>query len=99
MRSRPRARGLARAGSLQNAVVVDGDRVLNPEGLRFEDEFVRHKALDAVGDLYVLGAPVLGRFEGRYAGHALNNALVRAVAQQPSAWRELTFATDLAKAV
>ena len=59
-----RAAGLARGGSLENAVVIDGDRVLNPEGLRRPDEFVRHKALDAVGDLYVLGAPILGRFEG-----------------------------------
>jgi len=94
-----RARGLARAGGLENAIVVDGDRVLNPEGLRFANEFVRHKALDAVGDLYVLGAPVLGRFEGRYAGHALNNALVRALMADPDAWRERTFATALAEAV
>lgn len=94
-----RARGLARAGGLENALVVDGDRILNPEGLRFADEFVRHKALDAVGDLYVLGAPVLGRFEGRYAGHALNNALVRALMARPAAWRERTFAADLAEAV
>jgi UDP-3-O-[3-hydroxymyristoyl] N-acetylglucosamine deacetylase len=94
-----RARGLAQAGGLQNAIVVDGDRVLNPEGLRFPDEFVRHKALDAVGDLYVLGAPVLGRFEARFAGHALNNALVRAVVANPRAWRVRTFAADLARAV
>ena len=94
-----RAQGLARAGGLENAVVVDGDRVLNPEGLRFTNEFVRHKALDAVGDLYVLGAPVLGRFEGRYAGHALNNALIRAVGAEPMAWRIRTFATPLAQAV
>jgi UDP-3-O-[3-hydroxymyristoyl] N-acetylglucosamine deacetylase len=94
-----RARGLARAGGLENALVVDGDRLLNPEGLRFENEFVRHKALDAVGDLYVLGAPVLGRFEARYAGHALNNALVRALMARPQAWRERDFATDLARAV
>jgi UDP-3-O-[3-hydroxymyristoyl] N-acetylglucosamine deacetylase len=94
-----RARGLAQAGGLENAIVVDGDRILNPEGLRFADEFVRHKALDAVGDLYVLGAPLIGRFEGRYAGHALNNGLVRALAATPSAWRERTFAADLAEAV
>ena len=79
--------------------MVDGDRILNPEGLRFSNEFVRHKALDAVGDLYVLGAPVLGRFEARYAGHALNNALIRAVGAEPAAWRIRTFATDLAQAV
>jgi UDP-3-O-[3-hydroxymyristoyl] N-acetylglucosamine deacetylase len=84
--------GLARGGSLENVVVIDCDRVLNPEGLRWADEFVRHKALDAVGDLSLLGAPVLGRFEGRYAGHAINNALVRAVLARPQAWRlrELT---------
>jgi UDP-3-O-[3-hydroxymyristoyl] N-acetylglucosamine deacetylase len=94
-----RARGLALGGSLDNAIVVDGDRVLNAEGLRFADEFVRHKALDAIGDLYVLGAPVIGRFEGRYAGHAINNALVRALAAQPAAWRERTFAPKFAQAV
>ena len=72
-----RALGLARGGSMDNCVVIDDDRVLNPEGLRRPDEFVRHKALDAIGDLYVLGGPVLGRFEGELAGHGLNNALVR----------------------
>ena len=61
--------------------------MLNPEGLRRPDEFVRHKALDAIGDLYLLGAPLLGRFEGSYAGHALNNALVRALLARPAAWR------------
>ena len=92
-----RAIGLARGGSLENAVVIDGDRILNPEGLRFADEFVRHKALDAVGDLYVLGAPILGRFEGRKAGHTLNNAVVRALLARPSAWREVTFERELAE--
>jgi UDP-3-O-[3-hydroxymyristoyl] N-acetylglucosamine deacetylase len=82
-----REAGLARGGSLDNAVVIDGDRILNPEGLRRPDEFVRHKALDAVGDLYVLGAPILGRFEGVYAGHALNNLLCRALLAHPRAWR------------
>jgi UDP-3-O-[3-hydroxymyristoyl] N-acetylglucosamine deacetylase len=94
-----RARGLARGGSLENAIVIDGDRVLNPEGLRRPDEFVRHKALDAVGDLYVLGAPILGRFEGRYAGHALNNALCRALLARPSAWRLSILSEALAQAV
>lgn len=95
-----RAQGLALGGGLDNAVVVDGDRILNPEGLRFApDEFVRHKALDAIGDLYVLGAPVIGRFEGRYAGHALNNALVSALVEQADAWRWRTFASELAEAV
>lgn len=82
-----REAGLARGGSLENAVVIDGDRVLNPEGLRRPQEFVRHKALDAVGDLYVLGAPLLARFEGVYAGHALNNRLCRALLERPRAWR------------
>jgi UDP-3-O-[3-hydroxymyristoyl] N-acetylglucosamine deacetylase len=71
--------GLARGGSLANAVVVDGDKVLNPEGLRFADEFVRHKMLDVVGDLALAGAPVSGRFVGSRTGHMLNNMLVRAL--------------------
>ena len=94
-----REAGLARGGSLENAVVVDGDHVLNPEGLRRPDEFVRHKALDAVGDLYLLGCPLIGRFEGLYAGHALNNALVREVLARPKAWRRRTLSPALAQAV
>jgi len=94
-----RAAGLARGASMENAVVLDGDRVLNPEGLRRPDEFVRHKALDAVGDLYVLGAPLLARFEGLYAGHGLNNQVVRALAANPRAWRMRTLAPELAQAV
>jgi UDP-3-O-[3-hydroxymyristoyl] N-acetylglucosamine deacetylase len=94
-----REAGLARGGSLENAVVIDGDRVLNPEGLRRPDEFVRHKALDAVGDLYVLGAPLLGRFEGVRAGHALNNLAVRALLDRPQAWRLSSLAPGLARAV
>lgn len=94
-----RAAGLARGASMENAVVLDGDRVLNPEGLRRPDEFVRHKALDAVGDLYVLGAPLLARFEGLYAGHGLNNQVVRALAANPRAWRLRTLAPELAQAV
>jgi UDP-3-O-[3-hydroxymyristoyl] N-acetylglucosamine deacetylase len=82
-----RAMGLARGGSMENAVVIDGDRILNAEGLRRPNEFVRHKALDAVGDLYVLGSPLLARFEGYLAGHALNNDLVRALLANPQAWR------------
>lgn len=83
-----RRAGLARGGSLENAVVIDGEAILNPGGLRMEREFVRHKALDAVGDLYVLGAPLLARYEGFKAGHAVNNRLVRALLDQPNAWRE-----------
>jgi UDP-3-O-[3-hydroxymyristoyl] N-acetylglucosamine deacetylase len=94
-----RAAGLARGGSLENVVVIDGERVLNPEGLRRPDEFVRHKALDAIGDLYLLGAPLIARFEGRYAGHGLNNALVRAVMASPECWRERVAAEALAEAV
>ena len=94
-----RAMGLARGGSLENAVVIEGDRILNPEGLRRPDEFVRHKALDAIGDLYVLGAPIVGRFEGKLAGHGINNQLVRALLAQPQSWRVRTFAPELALAV
>jgi len=94
-----RAMGLARGGTLDNVVVIEGDRVLNPEGLRRPDEFVRHKALDAIGDLFVLGAPVLGRFEGVLAGHGINNLLVRALAAKPGAWRYRTFAEELREAV
>jgi UDP-3-O-[3-hydroxymyristoyl] N-acetylglucosamine deacetylase len=94
-----RAMGLARGGSMDNAVVIDGDEILNPEGLRMEREFVKHKALDAVGDLYVLGGPVIGRFEGRYSGHALNNKLVRALVARPEAWRLVSFDQELAEAV
>jgi UDP-3-O-[3-hydroxymyristoyl] N-acetylglucosamine deacetylase len=82
-----RAAGLGRGGSLDNAVVVDGDRVLNPGGLRFPDEFVRHKLLDAVGDLALAGAPLAARFTGHRSGHALNNRLLRALMADPSAWR------------
>ena len=93
-----RQAGLARGGSLENAVVIDGDDILNPGGLRMEREFVRHKALDAIGDLYVLGAPILGRYEGYKAGHALNNKLVRALLAAPHAWREVTRVPELAQA-
>ena len=94
-----RSIGLARGGSMENAVVIEGDRILNPEGLRRPDEFVRHKALDAIGDLYVLGAPILGRFEGVLAGHGLNNQLVRALLASPKSWRYRTLVTELAEAV
>jgi UDP-3-O-[3-hydroxymyristoyl] N-acetylglucosamine deacetylase len=94
-----RAMGLARGGTMDNCVVIEGDRVLNPEGLRRPDEFVRHKALDAIGDLYVLGAPILGRFEGELAGHGINNQLVRALAARPEAYRVRTFADEIAVAV
>ena len=81
-----RERGLTLGGSLDNAVVVDRGRVLNRDGLRFEDEFVRHKILDCIGDLYLAGAPLIGHVEGRKVGHTLNNRLLRALFAQPDAW-------------
>ena len=86
-----RAMGLGRGGSLDNAIVIDDFRVLNAEGLRFDDEFVKHKALDAVGDLYLLGHPLIGAFHGHKSGHALNNQLVRALIADRAAWEEVTF--------
>ena len=80
------AAGLAQGGSLDNAVVVDGSRVLNPAGLRMADEFVRHKALDAVGDLAMAGAPLQARFVAHRPGHAINNKLLRALMADRSAW-------------
>ena len=85
--ARLRAAGLARGGSLANAVVVDGPLVLNPGGLRHPDEFVRHKLLDVVGDLAMAGAPLQARFRGHRSGHALNNRLLRALFAEPGAWR------------
>ena len=93
-----RKAGLARGGSLENAVVIDGDQILNPGGLRMEREFVKHKALDAIGDLYVLGAPLLGRYEGVKAGHAINNLLVRELLARPQAWREVVRVPEMAMA-
>lgn len=86
-----RKMGLARGGSLDNAVVISGDSVMNPDGLRYSDEFVRHKILDAVGDLYLAGAPIVGRFHGVRSGHALNNQLLRAVFADRTAWRYETL--------
>ncbi len=81
-----RAAGLARGGSLDNAVVVSGDKVLNEGGLRYDDEFVRHKALDAIGDLFLAGAPLRGHFYGQRSGHGTNNALLRALFADAEAW-------------
>lgn len=83
--------------SLENAVGIDDDEVMNPEGLRYEDEFVKHKLLDAIGDLYLMGMPVLGEFRGHMSGHALNNKLARAVARCDDAW-EVTTIGDAAGA-
>ncbi len=86
-----RAAGLALGGSLKNAVVVsiNGDRVLNEEGLRYEDEFVRHKALDCIGDLYLAGAPIGGLYRGIYSGHTLNNQLLRKLFAEKNAFRRV----------
>ena len=86
-----REKGLGRGGSLDNAIVVDDFRVLNADGLRMDDEFVKHKALDAVGDLYLLGRPLIGAFYGHKSGHALNNLLVRKLLADRGAWEEVTF--------
>jgi UDP-3-O-[3-hydroxymyristoyl] N-acetylglucosamine deacetylase len=86
-----RAQGLALGGSLDNAIVMDEYRVLNADGLRYEDEFVKHKVLDAIGDLYLLGHPLLGAFSAFKSGHALNNALLRRLLEEKSAWEYATF--------
>jgi UDP-3-O-[3-hydroxymyristoyl] N-acetylglucosamine deacetylase len=86
-----RDNGLALGGGLDNAVVLDEYRVLNAEGLRFADEFIRHKLLDAIGDLYLLGKPLLGAFYAHKSGHALNNRLLRAVLAQPDVLEVVTF--------
>lgn len=87
-----RSNGLARGGSLENAIVLDEYRVLNNDGLRYEDEFAKHKVLDAIGDLYMLGYPILGAFYAHKSGHALNNKLLRGLLQNESAWEFATFA-------
>ncbi|MDP1635469.1 MAG: UDP-3-O-acyl-N-acetylglucosamine deacetylase, partial [Gallionellaceae bacterium] len=86
-----RSQGLALGGNLDNAIVMDEYRVINPDGLRFEDEFVKHKVLDAIGDLYLLGHPLIGAFSGYKSGHALNNALCRALLADETAWELTTF--------
>ena len=86
-----RSQGLALGGSLDNAIVMDEYRVLNTDGLRYEDEFVKHKILDAIGDLYQLGHPLIGAFTGVKSGHALNNKLLRALLADAEAWEFVTF--------
>lgn len=86
-----RANGLALGGSLDNAIVMDEFRVLNSDGLRYEDEFVKHKVLDAIGDLYLLGHPIIGAFYAHKSGHALNNRLLRTLLQDQSAWEYVSF--------
>jgi UDP-3-O-[3-hydroxymyristoyl] N-acetylglucosamine deacetylase len=86
-----RSQGLALGGSLDNAIVMDDYRVLNTDGLRYEDEFVKHKLLDAIGDLYLLGHPLIGAFSGHKSGHALNNRLLRKLLEKREAWEYATF--------
>jgi UDP-3-O-[3-hydroxymyristoyl] N-acetylglucosamine deacetylase len=86
-----RQKELALGGSLDNAIVVDDYRVMNEDGLRYEDEFVKHKILDAIGDLYLLGHSLIGSFSGHKSGHALNNRLLRELISQKDAWEEITF--------
>lgn len=85
---------LALGGSMENAVVVDDYRVLNADGLRYEDEFVRHKVLDAIGDLYLLGHSLIGEFKGHKSGHALNNKLLCALLENEECWELVTFDDD-----
>jgi len=91
-----RARNLALGGTLDNAIVLDDYRVLNEDGLRYEDEFVKHKILDAIGDLYLLGHCLIGEFRGFKSGHGLNNRLLRTLIADASAWEEVTFDTPAA---
>ncbi len=86
-----RAQGLALGGSLDNAIVLDEYRVLNNDGLRYDDEFVKHKVLDAIGDLYLLGHPVIGAFVAHKSGHTLNNALLRRLLESKEAWEYVSF--------
>lgn len=86
-----RERNLALGGSMDNAIVVDDYRILNDDGLRYEDEFVKHKVLDAIGDLYLLGRSLIGAFNGHKSGHALNNTLLRTLMADESAWELVTF--------
>jgi len=89
-----RAAGLALGGSLHNAIVLDETRVLNSEGLRYDNEFVKHKVLDAIGDLYLLGRPLVGQYTAFKPGHALNNALARALLARADAWEIVSFRAD-----
>lgn len=89
-----RSKGLARGGSMDNAIVVDEYQVLNEDGLRYEDEFVKHKILDVIGDLYLLGNSLIGEFVAHKSGHGLNNASLRQLIAQTDAWEVVTFEND-----
>jgi UDP-3-O-[3-hydroxymyristoyl] N-acetylglucosamine deacetylase len=82
---------LALGGSLENAIVVDDDKILNEDGLRYADEFVKHKILDAIGYLYLLGYSLIGEFQGYKSGHSLNNKLLRALLDDKTAWEIVSF--------
>ena len=86
-----RSQGLALGGSFENAIVMDEYRILNADGLRYDDEFVKHKALDAIGDLYLLGKPLVGAFSAHKSGHELNNKLLRKLVQNKFAWEQVEF--------
>nr|CBA27147.1 UDP-3-O-[3-hydroxymyristoyl] N-acetylglucosamine deacetylase [Curvibacter putative symbiont of Hydra magnipapillata] len=86
-----RSNGLALGGGLDNAIVMDDYKVLNADGLRYDDEFVKHKILDAIGDLYIVGKPLLAAYSARRSGHALNNKLLRELQAHPEAWEVVTF--------
>ena len=86
-----REAGLARGGSLDNAIVLDDDRVINDDGLRYGDEFVKHKILDAIGDLYLLGYPLIGTFSAHKSGHGLNNGLLRKLVEKTNCWETVTY--------
>ena len=89
-----RENNLALGGSLDNAIVVDDDKVLNEDGLRYADEFVKHKILDAIGDLYLLGHSLIGEYRGFKSGHALNNKLLLSLLDNPDAWEKISFDND-----
>ena len=91
---RLKAAGLARGGSLENAIVIDDQRILNPEGLRFPDEFVRHKILDAIGDLSLVGYPILGHVRAYKAGHDINHQLVQKILANPHCWQLIDFSAE-----
>jgi UDP-3-O-[3-hydroxymyristoyl] N-acetylglucosamine deacetylase len=86
-----RSNNLALGGSMDNAIVVDDHKILNEDGLRYADEFVKHKILDAIGDLYLLGYSLIGEFVGYKSGHALNNKLLRALLNDTEAWEMISF--------
>ena len=89
-----RKAGLAQGGSFDNAIVMDSFHILNDDGLRYEDEFVKHKVLDAIGDLYLLGHPLIGEFSAHKSGHALNNRLLRQLLAEESAWELVTYTEE-----